>query len=295
MKKTYLFFLVFIPFVLSASMPYGLVITQKSSELCEILPGNLVSKSFLISNKTGTSQELQGHLELPDGWMSVPSKLNPLTLDPKSSAPQFFTLRPPVNTLAGDYKISFVVRSLSNCTVFQREEFTVTILPLRNISTVIESMPKFLPAGDSFIMRAKVANLGNTISTVAISAIDQYKHLKAINTPDLIALRPNETREIELKFSSSKQITRVSKALLRIVANVQEDQKVSTLTTESIEVIPSKSAQSQSKILLPASVTIGGAVNKGKATSFATFEGKGFLDDGIHQPSAVIKPLCLPR
>ncbi|EKD83086.1 MAG: hypothetical protein ACD_39C00896G0003, partial [uncultured bacterium] len=152
----------------------------------ELLPGQIINLSFLITNKSSEDEEFVGVIGLPEGFNTL---LSPemISLRPFQSQISIVSLRVSRSAPAGKHAISFSVSGKSGQkTVLMG---TVTVVSIAKLTMHAEEKPESIIAGEPFLVKVRILNEGNAAAN-AFLKVDEGKGFRARVEPEEVALPP---------------------------------------------------------------------------------------------------------
>ncbi len=284
MKKALGSFLCFLPLLFSSSFGgdngQWVEVRSSSSQLLEIESGQIVTGSFLVSNRTEREEEFFEKLTLPAGWQEIVSEEFPLKLRPEERQLRLVAFYVPLTSPAGRHQISYSVQSQRGPNMADSDTIEVVVLPVTKLEILVEEKPEVVIAGEAYQVRLRLVNKGN-------GGIDAK--LKIGSTPDYpisvkpceIALESGKSQIISVEIKTDEGLRKRIKNVLEIEAETEESRNgvVSLKQTVLVEIIPKVTGESDRYHRLPTRVALIGAGQDGKSGLQAEFSGRGSLDE----------------
>ncbi len=153
----------FITFLCSAASAKGngVEVLTGGPRFFETLPGRTLTIAFLVSNKTQNSLELVEKLELPEQWQRI-IPLSFFRLPPNGSTTRILAFHIPPSSPAREYEITYTVRDKTRYSIQDGERVKVRVLPVEDVSLMLEEKPFNVIAGNTYEVRVRLINGGNS-------------------------------------------------------------------------------------------------------------------------------------
>lgn len=139
----------------------GVEVLTGGPRFFETLPGRTLTVGFLVSNKSPHSLELIEKLELPPQWQSI-IPISSFRLPPGGSTTRVLAFHIPPSTPAKEYEITYTVRDKDRYSIQDGERMKVKVLPVEDVSLMLEDKPFNVIAGNPYEVRVRLINGGNS-------------------------------------------------------------------------------------------------------------------------------------
>lgn len=258
-------------------------ITLTSPLTQETGPGRIISASFLTANNISSSAEYSEELLLPDGWQAItPPPQSYFSLRPKEQQLRLVSFLVPREQPAGEYRISYVVRSRRDERVSVKQDFSVVVSSVTNIGILVEEKPEIVISGDLYKVRARLTNQGNSEMKLKIDVSSVPELPVKVGTKELI-LAPRSSQPLLIQVKTDKNMSRSTDSVLMIRA-VTEDAKYKTEEIVPVKIVSRVTGRLDPYFRLPARIKLIGLSDKvkgGKHTDRFQNEisGSGPLDE----------------
>lgn len=187
-----------------------------------LLPGELVSHSFLITNETNVNLELVENIELPDGFRSL-LPADTLSLAPGETQPGILSFTVPKDAKAGNYSVTYNVQSQDQPTVRNFAKFEFSVNPVSKIRMFMENVPTSLIAGQDQEATVMILNEGN-VEFKALIRPQQGRGYRVKIDPEVISLNPGESLPVKLTIDVSENVRDFRKVIVNLKAiNLADD------------------------------------------------------------------------
>ena len=282
-----LFFLVLNLLLLSAvcalaqGKGYGVEVRPMVPPLVEANPGEIVSLSFVVENMTGKEETFEESLALPEAWHAI-------------TPPDVFTLREGEETMrvlafqvsatadAREYPITYSVRSKRDYAIRDETTVRLSVFAVSDIKFFLESAPDTVMSGESYEIRARLANGGNATLAVVVSARSTSKYPITFLSEEELTLSPGESAPVALLVQTPSKLAKSARHIVILEASSKEDPSVRTSLSVATEVLSQK-AEIDLYHRIPATLTLRamGERNGDDSDGFdVEFKGKGTLEEG---------------
>ncbi|MGB3996813.1 MAG: hypothetical protein WBK71_09205 [Acetomicrobium sp.] len=282
-----LFFLVLNLLLLSAvcalaqGKGYGVEVRPMVPPLVEANPGEIVSLSFVVENMTGKEETFEESLALPEGWLVI-------------TPPDVFTLREGEETVrvlafqvsatadAREYPITYSVRSKRDYAIRDEATVRLSVFAVSDIKFFLESAPDTVMSGESYEIRARLANGGNATIAVVVSARSTSKYPITFLSEKELTLSPGESAPVALLVQTPSKLAKSARHIVILEASSKEDPSVRTSLSVATEVLSQK-AEIDLYHRIPTTLTLRamGERNGDDSDGFdVEFKGNGTLEEG---------------
>ncbi|MGA1875952.1 MAG: hypothetical protein ACMUIA_10125 [bacterium] len=144
----------------------GLEVTLTSPNMIETRPGNIITASFVVLSSLAREEHLFEGLTLPPDWQMIIPQESPLTIKAGEHLIRLITFLVPATCQAGRYKITYFLQSRRDYDLYAEISFSVIVLPVIKLETVIEKKPQVVIAGDTGTVALRLVNKGNSGVTI---------------------------------------------------------------------------------------------------------------------------------
>jgi hypothetical protein len=183
------------PYLLYAEGGYGLETILQSDPVVEVQPGQIFNASILVVNRKDKECDLNAKIDLPEGWVSLPFQLPPFHLSPQESKIQIIPIRVPDYAPSKEYSLTFSASGREDASLFSAANFKVVVLPRHEISSYVESAPKYAMSGDNYKIEVRVTNRSNHDQEVFFE-VENYKQCEFKIYPSPSVLLPMDGSQL---------------------------------------------------------------------------------------------------
>jgi hypothetical protein len=235
--------LLFLPMQGSAQgKGHGVELELTSPKLIEVEPGKIVTASYLVSNRTGTTVDLVERLDLPselEGWQPVIEYQRPIVLAASERKVQLVTFVVPKNHPAGKYTITYSIIERASGGVAATETFSIVVKSVVRIDAVIENKPDIVLAGDEYNVRVRLVNNGNSSVSMKARATSSPVFPVVMNPAEMV-LSAGGSRSMSLSVKTDQAIRSRTNQVLEIslLAETPEGGVTSLARTVFVEILP---------------------------------------------------------
>lgn len=189
-----------------AQLP-ALEVRSPSAKLIEVNPGRMFTASVVVANRGSEADELVETFILPPGCQRVMPPEAPFRLEPGAQIVRVLVVLVPPNTPAGPFALGYRVQGRRDPSVIGSFDFSVQVTPIDNLELVVEPRPDMVLAGDSYTVKLRVTNRGNSRITARLT---QRSSLVVQPTVDAtaFALEAGATREIECRVQTERGLAK---------------------------------------------------------------------------------------
>ncbi len=261
----------------SQAQERGVSVSLTGQEVFEVEPKNVVTTTFNVRNTANEKQELTAYLILPEGWKNLTGEF-PFTLEPGSNKIELVSFFIPKQTLAGKYKITYMVRSETNIAVRDFKTIYVSVLPVSKIQARLLESPEYVIAGQEYQAVFIVTNESNADSIINISANSGYNLPYNIDA-EKIRLGPGASETVKVTVKTNEKTVKKLKHLLRLIARSGGEKAEASAY---VEIIPKVTVEEDRFHRIPSRITLRQIIVKDEEDSSGfqgEFSGEGILDD----------------
>jgi uncharacterized membrane protein len=251
-----------------------------SPPLVQVKPGEIVSATFVVENMTGREETFEESLVLPEGWHAItPSDV--FTLQTGQEAVRMLAFQVPNTAEAKDYEIIYSVRSKRDYAIRDEVALGVSVLSVGEMKLFLESAPDTVTAGQTYEIRIRITNSGNSSLDVLISARSSSDYPLTLSAKEM-TLKPGKSAPISLSVHTPSKIPKSLNHIVTLEASSKKDPSVATSLSVRTEVL-SQMAKVDLYQRVPATLTLRslGQKDEDKSEGFdVELEGKGYLKEG---------------
>jgi hypothetical protein len=192
----------------------------------------IVTLPFTLNNRSTKRQYLIEAVDLPAGWKQLSSN-GLFSLEGGESTVRLIHLLATSDVSSGRYAITYRIKSKHN-NIYTKQTITVVIKSNLQLSIDIIEQPRLVLAGETYVVRLKLKNKGNTALALTIKANDRLDYLVSFS-PKKLMLKPSELSVIT--FSVIIPNTIKNSLLHRVTLSFRSDSLYIEKTVK-IKIIP---------------------------------------------------------
>ena len=196
--------------------PPGIFVQSVRPGVIEAKPLASFTAVFRVANRTAEPAELQGSVELPEGWKTATDEL-PFTLAAGAEAIRLVSVFVPVRARADQYIIGYAVGGPAGRPVAARAELAVRVALEPRLDLQALELPPFAIAGDVATSRFLVINRGNAPLDVALDV--QSNGFRFTCDAASVRVDAGEARTIEVTVRSDGGLRKKLNQQVRIKAS----------------------------------------------------------------------------
>lgn len=257
MKQRFLIIL----FTLIATLSYSqsIEIIPKSQVMIESYPGEKVIVAFLVKNKSFYKSSFISELQLPKEWNVITQDI-PFELEVNQGEVRLLSFSIPGNARPGNYSLTYIVKGISDSSLFNSFSFIVKVLPGINIDVSVLKSPAYVYAGEEIITSFTITNKSGdemNLEFFLYSNKNFPMYLLNMKTP-FLDLAPGESKVVEVVVQTDPGLTESIKHDLEVsfylLGQVQQQKPV--IIVQTVDVFPREITEKIVYHKLPLELTI---------------------------------------
>jgi len=245
-------------------------------------PGRIVTRNFIVENRSPASLELVEDLELPAGWTRIATSDPVFTVARGASLPRLVSVSVPKNATAQNHTVIYRLRDRRSNAVLGELKLELSVRPTGRLTVSLADKPTSVLAGEKATLPLSFSNRGNCPVQVTV----EWKvspDTKVVAPGREFTVEAGASRDLSLEIQSDASLTNRLLQLVQIKVSAtwagggQATIPVETLT---YEVLPQRPSSFDPYLRLPARLTTSFGWENGRAPGFQTeLSGRGALDD----------------
>ncbi len=258
---------------------HGVEVVAVSPGLLDAQPGDILSLSFRVANKTDREEHFIEALDLPPGWQGiVPTASFPL--GPQEAQARIVAFAVARDAPAAQYEVSYSVQSQRDYAIQDTASVAVRVLPVGKLALLEEQKPDYVIAGQEYQARARLLNQGNAELKVGLTLKSEKKYPATIE-PAEVTLAPRGSQALVLTVATDASETQRRRHVLQVEAQAlgDEEAQISATLTVSVDIIPRVSKPPDLRHRIPAELTLRATGEDGRLGLQAELAGSGTLDE----------------
>lgn len=246
-------------------------------------PGQILSLSFSITNKSTTEEEFIETLSVPEGWQSV-IPMGSYRLTPGANRVRIVAVAVPRTAAAGDCTISYGVRSQRDYAILDSDSVTTHVGAVSKLEFLAEKQPDVVLAGDAFTATARLMNRGNVPTTLHVTASAETNY-KVKLVPDTLTLKPGGSGTVEVQVQSDPNESRPKNLAIALTATPvgEVGESSPAYLVINVDVVPRHPQAPDLCQRLPIAISTTLAGRNGHTGLQVEASGAGFLDEAHKQ------------
>ncbi|MBN2533838.1 MAG: hypothetical protein JXB88_13160 [Spirochaetales bacterium] len=194
-KKIIVFFIL----ITALSHSQSIEIVPKSQSFIESFPGEKVIVAFLVKNKSFSKSSFISELQLPYEWNIVTPDI-PFELDENQGEVRILSFTIPGNALPGTHTLTYIVKGISDASLFGSYSFQIKVLPGINIDVSIIKSPEYVNAGEEIITSFLITNKSGTELHIEfyLYSNENFPMYLLNNQSTLLDFAPDESKTVDV-------------------------------------------------------------------------------------------------
>jgi hypothetical protein len=283
MKPTFILLALFLLFsspAIAQQSDSAVEVSVSSPRLVQTDPGNVITVSFLISDRSGEEEEFSEELTLPPGWQEAVTEKSVLTLKPQEPQVRVFAFLVPPSARAGCYRICYQLRSPEDQMAVASDSLTVEVLPMTELRLSVVDRPRTVLAGEAYGANLLITNAGNTEVEVRLGAESRPDWPVRVD-PDSLRLEAGESRPVTADVRTDFRLGRKTTQIVHLTAEGETPSggMVRGKQVICVEVLPQIAAAPDPYLRLPGKACMIAGGQDGKAGLQLEVSGWGSLDE----------------
>lgn len=245
-------------------------------------PGRIVTRNFIIDNRTSASVDVAEEFELPAGWTRIATSDPVFTVARGASIPRLVSMSVPKNATAQNHTVTYRLRDRRSNAMLAESKLALLVRPTGRLTVSIADKPTSVLAGEQVTLPMNFSNRGNCALQVTL----EWKvspDAKVVSPAREFTVEAGASRDFALEIKTDAALTNRLLQLVQIkvlatwAGGGQATVPVETLT---YEVLPQRAPAFDPYLRLPARLTTLFGWENGRAPGFQTeLAGHGALDE----------------
>ena len=254
---------------------HGVEVRAVSAPLQEVEPGHIISLSFRVTSRTDAAQEFAESLELPPDWQPVMPSMT-FRLGPGESTTRLVAFRVPDTVAAGEYEVTYSVRSQDDYAIQDADTVKVVVLKVDKLALWLEEKPDVVIAGETYQATLRVINQGNDESEVKLTVISTRGYPASIE-PAVMPLAPGGSEVVTVTVTTDADKVQRAHQHVIMVNGVTDGGRTQVAVT--VDIIPRIVAEPDLYHRIPATFTIYAIAEERASGIQGELAGQGALDE----------------
>ncbi len=261
-------------------------VRSPSAKLLDAAPGRIITASVVIANRGGQAEEFTDRLTIPPGCQRVSPPELPFRVEAGGQTVRVLAIALADNMPAGRFDIRYTAQSRRDPSSIDSVDLAIQVAAVDNLEFIVDPPPATVIAGDTYVLRPRVTNHGNSRVNVQLtfkSDLGFKINAEACTFP----LEAGASREIVCHVVTEKSFPRhASHAVnFKVAATAASGKTLTASRAAIVEVIPLISGSRDPFHHLPVQLRTTVLMETGHAAQFqAEVSGAGSLDEaGEHR------------
>ncbi|MEO6738763.1 MAG: hypothetical protein ABIP20_00830 [Chthoniobacteraceae bacterium] len=281
-----LFVLLLVARCMAFAQQSGVEVRSPSAKLLDTAPGRIVTASVVITNRGAQTDEFAERLTLPPGCQKVAPPDLPFRLEPGGRIVRVLAVAIPNNMPAGQFNLRYFVQGRRDPSSSGSFDFAITVTSVEKLELIVEPGPTTALAGDSYPVKLRVTNRGNSRIAVQLAHRSTLGFEVSADAKSF-TLEGGASREIACRVKTDKAFAKhTSHAVTFDVTATSPSGKTLTASQASVvEIIPLVGGNRDPFHYLPLQLRMMTLAESGHDVQFQTeLSGAGSLDEaGEHR------------
>ena len=244
-------------------------------------PGQSVTAVFTVTNKTGSSKDFIGTVQLPDGWKLI-TREYPFTLSSQQQDLRLVSILVPNNCASGLYSVTYRVMGRQHPELSDEHTVTVRVTSVKKITLEILQKPEYVFAGNTYSVVFLVTNRSNASADLQFSAKTREAYPVDV-TPFSGHLATSESKKVSVTVTTDSTIETNFIQRLNFKAVFAQETKHAFRAVANIEVLPLAQKKRAGYHLFPIKAGVSHGMQRNSSEQSGTqyfIEGEGIIKDG---------------
>ena len=262
---------------LGQSKGHGVEVQAVSMPLLDTAPGRILSLSFRVTNHTSQTAEFSEALELPADWQTIIPPVG-FRLAPAEAQVAIVAFLVPASAAAGDYTVTYTVRSRVDYGLQDAETVTVSVLPFSKLTILVEDSPDLVIAGQKYQVKLRLLNQGNAAVDLQLEAQSDREYPLSLDVSQ-VALNPGSSQLVILTIQTDKYERQARQHSVQVQAREAGSGELEAATVTTAKIIPLISQEPDLYQRLPAILSLRAVGAGGEAGQQLELRGAGALTE----------------
>jgi len=257
----------------------GVEVLGVEPALREVMPGQILSHSFRVTNRSERTEEFVESLELPTGWDTILPQAT-FSLLPGESTTRLVAFRVPTQAIAARYGIVYSVRSQRDYAIQDFEQLEVVVAAVANLVLLPESVPEWVIAGDEYQVSVRLINQGNAALDVRLEVASEVEYPSTI-APQSLALGVGQSEVATVVVQTDPEAKKLRPQVVEVKATASSagEEPIVVGIPISVQIIPRVTTEPDLAQRLPVTVALRTTGEDGDGGSQIEMAGAGPLDE----------------
>jgi hypothetical protein len=264
-------------------MGHRVELTLTSPGLVLVEPGKIVTASYLLTNRTDRTVELDENLVLPmqpEGWQPAIAYKRSINLAPGEQKVQLVTFIVPRKYPAGTYSVTYSMIDRATAEPAAIESFSIVVKPVVKLDAVIESKPELVLAGEPYDVSMRLINNGNSDVSMKMTARSSPE-FPVVMDPVSVVLAAGSSLPLSLSVKTDPAINMKTNHVLEIevLAEAPDGGSTSLSRTVFVEILPQLLASVDPRNRVPSQARFIAVGQNDETGAQLEYSGFGSLDE----------------
>lgn len=255
-------------------------VTTGGPRFLDTPPGRTLTVAFVVANRTEETLQLIEGLDLPEGWQKI-IPLSSFRLPPGGRTTRILAFHISPSTPAGEYEIEYKVRERERYSLRDGERVRIKVLPVEDVSLMLEKKPFNVIAGESYEILARLVNGGNSSDTYRIKAESSEESSVKLN-PSEVSLDAGQSQIITLEVNTDPYLDTTREYLTMRVYSSKEPGEPVDILGVGIDIIGEIDIRADPYHSIPTTLSLflgGDNTDNGDEDYYLEWSGYGSIDE----------------
>jgi hypothetical protein len=270
----------------------SLEVRSPAAKLLDASPGQIVTTSVVVANRSAEDDEIVETLMLPKGCQRVAPAAVPFRLPPGGQTVRVLAIAVPAGMPAGQFPVLYQVRSRRDPSSISSLDLRLQVTAVDLMDLVVAARPEPVLAGDRYTIEVTAQNHGNCALAAELNARSSLELPLVLETTSFV-LESGSSRTVTCLVETPRNWTRHTSHAVTfdLKAKSQSGSELTASQAAVSEIIPQTMTTTDPYHRLPIQqrlIAFGGTGQEGQVQ--VEFSGSGSLDEaGQHQVDFLLR------
>jgi hypothetical protein len=163
------FLLLLISGVAALAQRSSIEVHSPSAKLLDTAPGRIVTASVVVANRGSQADQIAERLTLPPGCQKIAPPDLPFWVETGGQIVRVLAVLVPANMPAGRFEMHYAAQSRRDPSSSGSVDLAIQVTPVDNLELIVEQRPDMVFAGDTYPVKLRVTNHGNSRISVQLT------------------------------------------------------------------------------------------------------------------------------
>ena len=196
----------------------------------------IISLPFIIKNNSDKILQLTEKVDLPEGWRLLTSG-HFFSLNSGEQTVRLIHVLAPSDTPSGRYTIPYRITSKQNTSFIVEEKISLIVKSHSQLNVEVVNAPSLVLAGETYTVKVRVKNNGNTTVTLDIALRDFQQYVSSV-APKKLSLSPSQESIVIIRATIPNNVDNSSYHKLKLSLQSPSISVDKIINTQVISRIP---------------------------------------------------------